>query len=185
MGYRSVGTIEFLLDEKGHFYFMEMNTRIQVEHPITEEVTGIDLLRLQILLAAGEKLNIKQDSIQIKGYAIECRINAEDPDNGFLPNPGTISFCYIPGGKDTRVDTHIYAGYYVPHYYDSLLAKLITKGDSRRDALRKMERALDEFRIEPIKTTIGFCKEIITDPDFKKGNYHTGFLEKFLGKEEE
>lgn len=185
LGYRSVGTIEFLLDDKGHFYFMEMNTRIQVEHPITEEVTGIDLLRLQILLAAGEKLNIKQDNIQIKGYAIECRINAEDPDNGFLPNPGTISFCYIPGGKDTRVDTHIYAGYHIPPYYDSLLAKLITKGDSRRDALRKMERALDEFRIEPIKTTIGFCKEIITDPDFKKGNYHTGFLEKFLGKEEE
>jgi acetyl-CoA carboxylase biotin carboxylase subunit len=183
--YRSVGTIEFLFDAKGNFYFMEMNTRIQVEHPVTEEVTGIDLVKLQILIAAGEKLSIKQDDIHIKGNAIECRVNAEDPENRFLPCPGNIEFCYIPGGKDIRVDTHIYSGYHIPPYYDSLIAKVITKGDTRRDALIKMERALGEFLIEPIKTTIPFCKEVIADPDFKRGNYHTGFLEKFLGKEEE
>jgi acetyl-CoA carboxylase biotin carboxylase subunit len=185
MNYRSVGTIEFLLDTQGHFYFMEMNTRIQVEHPITEEVTGIDLLKLQILIARGEKMNIHQDDITINGAAIECRINAEDPDNSFLPCPGNIEFCYLPGGKDVRIDTHIYSGYKIPPYYDSLLAKLITKGETRTQALKKMERALDELLIEPIKTTASFCKEVITDPDFKRGNYHTGFLEKFLGREEE
>lgn len=185
MNYRSVGTIEFLLDTKGRFYFMEMNTRIQVEHPITEEVTGIDLLKLQILIAMGERLNIRQDDVRINGAAIECRINAEDPNNGFLPCPGNIEFCYMPGGKDVRVDTHVYSGYKIPPYYDSLLAKLITKGEKRESALNKMERALDELLIEPIKTTASFCKEVITDPDFRRGNYHTGFLEKFLGKEEE
>lgn len=185
INYRNVGTIEFLLDKKGNFYFMEMNTRIQVEHPVTEEVTGIDLVKLQILIEAGEKLNIKQDDIQLKEAAIECRINAEDPKNEFLPQPGNIDFCYIPGGKNVRVDTHIYSGYQIPPYYDSLLAKLITKGHNRKDALKKMERALEEFLIEPIKTTISFCKEIITDSDFQRGNYHTGFLEKFLEKEEE
>jgi acetyl-CoA carboxylase biotin carboxylase subunit len=185
MNYRSVGTIEFLLDKNGHFYFMEMNTRIQVEHPITEMVTGVDLLKLQILIAMGEKLNLRQDDIRVSGNAIECRINAEDPDNGFLPCPGNIEFCYLPGGKDIRVDTHIYSGYKIPPYYDSLIAKVIAKGTNREDALKKMERALDEVVIEPIKTTTNFCKEVITDPDFKRGNYHTGFLEKFLGKEEE
>jgi len=185
MNYRSVGTIEFLLDDKGHFYFMEMNTRIQVEHPITEEVTGIDLLKLQITIAAGQKLNIKQDEIHMKGAAIECRINAEDPENNFMPCPGSINFCYIPGGKDVRIDTHIYSGYKIPPYYDSLIAKAITKGQTRQEALKKMERVLDEFLIEPIKTTAGFCKEVITDPDFQRGKYHTGFLQKFIGKEEE
>jgi acetyl-CoA carboxylase biotin carboxylase subunit len=185
MNYRSVGTIEFLLDSRGNFYFMEMNTRIQVEHPITEEVTGIDLLKLQILIAAGERLNVKQDDVRVNGAAIECRINAEDPDNGFLPSPGNIAFCYIPGGKDIRVDTHIYSGYNIPPYYDSLIAKIIAKGQTREDALKKMQRALDEFLIEPIKTTAGFCKEVITNTDFQRGRYHTGFLEKFLGKEEE
>jgi len=185
INYRNVGTVEFLLDAKGNFYFMEMNTRIQVEHPITEEVTGIDLLKLQILLAAGEKLKIKQDEVKLKGASIECRINAEDPDNGFLPSPGSIEFCYFPGGKDVRVDTHIYSGYSIPPYYDSLIAKLITKGENREEALEKMERALDEFLIEPIKTTIPFCKKVIRDPDFKRGNYHTRFLDKFLKSEEE
>lgn len=185
MGYRSVGTIEFLLDEKGHFYFMEMNTRVQVEHPITEEVTGIDIVKLQILIAAGQKLNIKQDDVKIKGAAIECRINAEDPENNFMPCPGGIEFCYIPGGKDVRIDTHIYSGYKIPPYYDSLIAKAITKGHTRQDALKKMERVLDEFLIEPIKTTASFCKEVIIDPDFQRGKYHTGFLQKFVGKEEE
>jgi acetyl-CoA carboxylase biotin carboxylase subunit len=185
MDYRNVGTMEFLLDKKGNFYFMEMNTRIQVEHPVTEEVTGIDLLKLQITLAAGEKLGIKQDDVHVKGTAIECRINAEDPDNKFMPQPGMIDFCYIPGGKDVRVDTHIYSGYHIPPNYDSLIAKVITKGETRQETLKKMERALDEFLIEPIKTTAPFCKKIITNPEFKRGNYHTGFLEKFLEKEEE
>lgn len=185
MNYRSVGTIEFLLDEKGIFYFMEMNTRIQVEHPITEEVTGIDLVKLQITLAAGEKLKIKQDEVHVNGAAMECRINAEDPSNRFMPCPGNIEFCYIPGGKDVRIDTHIYSGYNIPPYYDSLIAKAITRGTNRKDVLKKMERVLDEFLIEPIKTTASFCKEVITDPDFQRGKYHTGFLEKFIGKEEE
>jgi acetyl-CoA carboxylase, biotin carboxylase subunit len=185
MGYRNVGTIEFLMDERGSFYFMEMNTRIQVEHPVTEEITGIDLVKMQILLAGGERLNIKQDDVHISGAAIECRINAEDPDNNFMPNPGTIDFCYIPGGKDIRVDTHIYASYKIPPYYDSLLAKIIAKGTNRREALKKMRRALDEFLIEPIKTTIPFCKKVIDDPDFKRGVYNTGFLNKFLQTEED
>jgi acetyl-CoA carboxylase biotin carboxylase subunit len=182
--YVSVGTIEFLLDGKKNFYFMEMNTRIQVEHPISEEVTGIDLVKLQIQIAAGEKLNIKQDEVHIHGAAIECRINAEDPDKGFMPCPGTINFCYLPGGKDVRVDTHIYSGYRIPPNYDSLAAKLIVKAVNREQALIKMTRALDEFRLEPIKTTAPFCKKVINDPDFKRGKYHTGFLKKFLPKEE-
>lgn len=185
INYHSVGTIEFLMDEKGNFYFMEMNTRIQVEHPITEEVTGIDLVQMQILIAAGEKIKMKQEDIHITGAAIECRINAEDPYNGFLPCPGQIDFCYIPGGKDVRVDTHIYSGYRIPPYYDSLIAKLITRGCNRQKALKKMERALDEFRIEPIKTTTAFCKEVITDSDFKRGNYTTRFLDKFITAKEE
>ena len=185
MNYNSVGTVEFLLDKDGHFYFMEMNTRIQVEHPITEEVTGTDLVRLQILTAAGEKLKLKQGDIKMKGASIECRINAEDPDNGFIPSPGNVEFCYIPGGKDVRVDTHLYSGYTVPPYYDSLIAKLITKGENRREALQKMERALGEFLIEPIKTTASFCKKVVSDPDFRRGKYNTGFLEKFLAKDED
>jgi len=180
INYQNVGTIEFLLDNDGNFYFMEMNTRIQVEHPITEEVTGIDLVKLQILLAAGEKLKLKQEDIQMKGSAIECRINAEDPDKGFIPSPGAINFCYTPGGKDVRVDTHIYSGYHIPPYYDSLIAKVITKGKNRGEALKKMDRALGEFLVEPIKTTVGFCRKVINNPDFKRGKYHTGFLEKFL-----
>lgn len=185
MNYNSVGTIEFLLDEDGHFYFMEMNTRIQVEHPVTEEVTGIDLVKSQILTAAGEKLKIRQGDVHINGSSIECRINAEDPENNFMPSPGNIEFCYIPGGKDVRVDTHIYSGYTIPPYYDSLIAKLITRGVSRHQALDKMERALGEFLIEPVKTTVGFCKKVIIDPDFRSGKYNTGFLDKFLTAEEE
>ncbi|MFH1772335.1 MAG: acetyl-CoA carboxylase biotin carboxylase subunit [Candidatus Omnitrophota bacterium] len=184
INYRNLGTMEFLLDNKNNFYFMEMNTRIQVEHPITEEVTGIDLVKMQILTAAGEKIKLRQDDIIVNGASIECRINAEDPANGFLPSPGTIQFCYIPGGKDVRVDTHIYSGYTIPPYYDSLIAKLITKGPTRKDALRKMQRALGEFLIEPIKTTVPFCKEVINNPAFIQGNYHTGFLDKFLVQDE-
>jgi len=164
---------------------MEMNTRIQVEHPVTEEVTGIDLVKLQILMAQGEKLKLKQDDIQLKGSSIECRINAEDPEKDFLPSPGTINFCYIPGGKDVRIDTHIYSGYQIPPHYDSLIAKVITKGETRRETLKKMDRALSEFLIEPIKTTIPFCRNIINNPDFKRGKYNTGFLEKFSGNKKE
>ncbi|MCK5491958.1 MAG: acetyl-CoA carboxylase biotin carboxylase subunit [Candidatus Omnitrophica bacterium] len=184
INYTSVGTIEFLLDEQNNFYFMEMNTRIQVEHTVTEEITGIDLLKLQILIASGEKLKIKQSDICIKGSAIECRINAEDPEKNFLPNPGRINFCYLPGGKDVRVDTHIYSGYSIPPYYDSLLAKVITKGATRRKALKVMDRALSEFIVEPIKTTTNLCRKVINNPDFKRGNYNTSFLDVFLSKQE-
>ncbi|RLB74628.1 MAG: acetyl-CoA carboxylase biotin carboxylase subunit [Deltaproteobacteria bacterium] len=180
IGYRSVGTVEFLMDEKGNFYFIEMNTRIQVEHPVTEEITGIDLVKLQILIAAGEKLPIKQQNIKISGSAIECRINAEDPENNFLPSCGNVEFCYFPGGKDIRVDTHLYSGYVIPPYYDSLLAKIIAKGENREEALKKMDRALSEIRIEPIKTTAPFYRKIINHPNFKKGKYHTGFINQFL-----
>lgn len=185
INYSSVGTVEFLLDSEGKFYFMEMNTRIQVEHPVTEEVTGIDLVKLQIRIAAGEKLKLRQDDVNIKGAAIECRVNAEDPDKGFLPSPGIINFCYIPGGKNVRVDTHVYSGYNIPPHYDSLVAKVITKADTRSEALRSMDRALSEFIIEPIKTTIPFCRSVINDPDFKRGKYHTGFLSKFFDNQEE
>lgn len=182
--YKSVGTIEFLF-ENDRFYFIEMNTRIQVEHCVTEELTGIDLLKLQILIAAGEKLNMKQDDISFGGAAIECRINAEDPDNNFLPCPGKVEFCYFPGGKDVRVETHVYSGYIIPSNYDSLISKIITKGDTRQSALKKMDRALDELLIEPLKTTAPFCRRVINDPDFKRGLYHTAFLKKFIPKEEE
>ncbi len=182
--YTSVGTVEFLFVDK-HFYFIEMNTRIQVEHPVTEEITGIDLVKLQIRMAAGEKLKIKQADVSFKGSALECRINAEDADNNFIPSAGRIEFCYFPGGKDVRVDTHIYAGYTIPPNYDSLIAKIITKGKTRGETLRKMDRALDELLIEPNKTTVSFCRKIINDSDFKKGVYHTNILKKFLTKEEE
>jgi len=185
MGYRNVGTIEFLLDKNGNFYFMEMNTRIQVEHPITEEITGIDLVKLQILIAVGEKLNLKQEDVSIQGTAIECRVNAEDPENRFLPSPGPIEFCYIPGGYGVRVDTSIYAGYHIPPHYDSLIAKVIAKAKVRKDALKIMDRALSELLIEPTKTTINLCRDIINDPDFKRGKYNTGFLDKFFTNQEE
>jgi acetyl-CoA carboxylase biotin carboxylase subunit len=180
INYQSVGTVEFLLDRDGHFYFMEMNTRIQVEHPITEEVTGVDLLKLQILIAAGEKLPFRQSDIKFRGHAIECRLNAEDPKKNFMPSPGKIDFCYFPGGKDIRVDTHIYSGYHIPPYYDSLIGKIIAKGDNRKEAIIKMKRALGELLIEPTKTTAEFCLQAMNDADFKTGNYHTGFIKKFI-----
>jgi acetyl-CoA carboxylase biotin carboxylase subunit len=180
INYQSVGTVEFLLDKDGHFYFMEMNTRIQVEHPITEEVTGVDLLKLQILIAAGEKLPFRQSDIKFRGHAIECRLNAEDPKKNFMPSPGKIDFCYFPGGKDIRVDTHIYSGYHIPPYYDSLIGKIIAKGDNRKEAIIKMKRALGELLIEPTKTTAEFCLQAMNDADFKTGNYHTGFIKKFI-----
>lgn len=178
VNYRGVGTIEFLLDFDGSFYFMEMNTRIQVEHPVTEMVTGIDIVKEQIRIAAGEKLKIKQENVILKGAAIECRINAEDPENNFLPCPGKIETLNLPGGLGVRIDTHIYPGYVIGPFYDSMVAKLITYGRNRDEAIKIMLRALEEFYIGPIKTTIPLHREILNHPLFLKGTVSTHFLEK-------
>ncbi|HDM42931.1 MAG TPA: acetyl-CoA carboxylase biotin carboxylase subunit, partial [Firmicutes bacterium] len=178
VGYYSAGTVEFLLDKDGNFYFMEMNTRIQVEHPVTEMITGIDLIKSQILVAMGEKLPFKQKDISIDGHAIECRINAEDPERGFAPSPGTIEGLILPGGLGVRVDTHIYQGYTVPPYYDSLVAKLICWGRDREEARIRTARALDEFVIEGIKTTIPFQKRVVVSDLFKSGDLSTSFIER-------
>jgi len=184
INYLSCGTIEFLLDEKtGNFYFMEMNTRIQVEHPVTEMVCGIDLIKEQIRVSAGEKLRFSQDNVQLRGAAIECRINAEDPDNNFMPSPGKIESLILPGGPNVRVDTHIYAGYEVPAYYDSLVAKLIVHGNNRQEAIKTMRRALSEFHIAPIKTTIPFHLKLMDNPLFKKGDISTHFVQDLLVNE--
>lgn len=177
VGFSNVSTMEFLMDENGKFYFMEMNTRIQVEHPVTEMITGIDLIKEQIKMAAGEKLKYKQRDIVFKGHAIECRINAEDPENNFLPSPGEIKECYIPGGPGIRVDTHIYQHYLIPPFYDSLVAKLIGYGQTREEAIVRLLRGLDEFIVGGIKTTIPFHKKILRHADFKKGNFYTNFIE--------
>jgi len=184
INYVSAGTLEFLMDEEKNFYFMEMNTRIQVEHPVTEMVTGLDLIKEQIAIAAGERLSVKQEDIQINGWAIECRINAEDYKNDFLPSVGTIERLNLPGGPNVRVDTHIYQGYRIPPYYDSLLAKLIVHGRDRQEALRIMDRALSEFIIEPIKTTIDFHRVLLKNPLFLRGQISTHFIEDMLKKEE-
>ena len=184
IGYVSCGTIEFLLDVKtNNFYFMEMNTRIQVEHPVTEMVTGIDLIKEQLRVASGEKLKIQQDDVQIRGAAIECRINAEDPENNFMPSPGKIETLILPGGPNVRVDTHIYAGYEIPPYYDSLLAKLIVHGNNRQEAIKTMRRALSEFYIAPIKTTIPFHLKVMDNALFKKGDISTHFVQELLESE--
>jgi acetyl-CoA carboxylase biotin carboxylase subunit len=175
--YNSAGTIEFLLDGAGHFYFMEMNTRIQVEHPVTESVIGIDLIKEQISMAAGERLSPKLKKYKMRGHALECRINAEDPALGFRPSPGKISSFHIPGGPGVRVDTHAYAQYVIPPYYDSLIAKLITTGKNRDESIVRMERALDEFVIEGIATTIPLHQKIIAHERFRQGNFNTKFLE--------
>jgi acetyl-CoA carboxylase biotin carboxylase subunit len=176
--YRNAGTIEFLMDEKRNYYFMEMNTRIQVEHPVTEMVTGIDLVKEQIRIAAGLPLSFTQDDIRIKGHSIECRINAECPDK-FTPSPGTITAFNPPGGPGVRVDTFAYTQYVIPPYYDSLIAKLIVHADTRDDAIRKMQRALDEFIVEGVKTTIPMQKKILEDPDFQLGDISTKFMERY------
>ncbi|MFN0117884.1 MAG: acetyl-CoA carboxylase biotin carboxylase subunit [Elusimicrobiota bacterium] len=180
--YVTVGTIEFLYDAKeDDFYFLEMNTRIQVEHPVTEIVTGIDLVKEQIRLAAGEKLGYDKDDVKILGHAIEVRVNAEDPDFNFSPSPGEITGLILPGGPGVRVDTHIYSGYTVPTNYDSLLGKLIVGSTRGRDAaIIRMERALREFIVEGIKTTIPFHKKVMTNPVFKKGDFATNFIEKHM-----
>src|ERR1700749_3207876 len=178
--YTNAGTVEFIVDEKGEFYFLEMNKRIQVEHPITEEVTGIDLVRYQIQIASGEPLRHKQGDIQFRGHAIECRINAEDPFDEFRPSPGRIEMYYQPGGRGVRVDTHAYAGYTIPPSYDSMIGKLITYGKDRREAMDKMSRALSEYMITGVKTTISFQQAILQDSNFRRGVYSTGFVEQLL-----
>jgi acetyl-CoA carboxylase, biotin carboxylase subunit len=178
--YTNAGTVEFIVDDKGDFYFLEMNKRIQLEHPITEEVTGIDLVRYQIMVAMGEPLKHKQGDIQFKGHAIECRINAEDPFNDFRPSPGRIEMYYQPGGRGVRVDTHAYAGYTIPSSYDSMIGKLITYGKDRREAMDKMSRALSEYMITGVKTTISFQQAILQDPNFRRGVYSTSFVEQLL-----
>ncbi len=178
--YTSAGTIEFLMDKHGDFYFMEMNTRVQVEHPVTELTTGVDIIKEQIKIAAGEKLSMGKDVLEPRGHSIECRINAEDPDDNFRPSPGTITTYHVPGGPGVRVDTHLYQGYKVPPYYDSMLAKIIVHAPDRPQAIRRMVRALDELVVEGIHTTTDFLKVILESESFKRGNYSTHFVEKFM-----
>ncbi|WP_019552393.1 acetyl-CoA carboxylase biotin carboxylase subunit [Propionispira raffinosivorans] len=176
--YYGAGTVEFLLDKHGDFYFIEMNTRIQVEHPVTEWITGIDLIKEQILVAAGQELSFQQNEVQIQGWSIECRINAEDPANGFLPNPGVITLYRAPGGFGVRIDSAVYEGYEIQPFYDSLLAKVIVWGRNRNEAITRMKRVLAEFEIEGVKTTLPFQRKLLEHPDFVKGDFDTGFLEK-------
>jgi|TARA_B100000949_G_scaffold231153_1_gene242906 acetyl-CoA carboxylase biotin carboxylase subunit len=180
--YEGAGTVEFLVDKHRNFYFMEMNTRIQVEHPITEQVIDFDLIREQILVAAGVPISGKNYTPKL--HSIECRINAEDPYNGFRPSPGRIEILHAPGGHGVRLDTHVYAGYSIPPNYDSMVAKLITTAQTREEAINKMKRALDEFVIEGVKTTIPFHRQLMDHPDYIAGNYTTKFMEDFKMKEE-
>jgi len=180
--YEGAGTIEFLVDKHKKFYFMEMNTRIQVEHPITEQVIDFDLIREQILVASGEKISGK--NYFPKMHSIECRINAEDPFNDFRPSPGKIETLHFPGGHGVRLDTHVYSGYSIPPHYDSMIAKLITTAQTREEAINKMKRALDEFLIEGIKTTIPFHRKLMDHPDYISGNYSTSFMESFSMSDE-
>ncbi len=184
VNYTSLGTMEFLLDKDKNFYFLEMNTRLQVEHSVTELVTGIDLVKEQIRLASGEQLGYGQEEVQWRGSAIECRINAEDPDDNFSPCPGKITGYNMPGGPGVRVDTHIYPEYVIPSLYDSLIAKLTTHGTTREEAIRRMERALEECVIEGVKTTIPFHRAILSDPDFIDGDFSTDFVEHLLARGE-
>ncbi|MDP1025855.1 acetyl-CoA carboxylase biotin carboxylase subunit [Sphingomonas sp. KR1UV-12] len=181
MGYRGAGTIEFLWED-GHFYFIEMNTRLQVEHPVTEMITGIDLVREQIRVAEGHPLSCRQEDIRFHGHAIECRINAEDPRN-FTPSPGKVTQFHAPGGMHVRVDSGLYAGYKVPPYYDSMIAKLIVYGTTRERCIARLRRALEEFVIEGMKTTIPLHRELIEDPEFADGAYTIKWLEEWLGRE--
>ena len=177
-GYTSCGTVEFLVDSDKNYYFMEMNTRIQVEHPITEMRTGIDIVKEQIKIAAGEKLKFKQKDIIFKGHSIECRINAENPSKNFAPCPGKITGLNLPGGNGVRIDSAIYDGYTIPPYYDSMIAKIIVFGNNRNEAIAKMKRALEELVIDGIETNRDFLFDIIRNPDFIRGNFDTSFIDK-------
>lgn len=180
INYLGAGTIEFLLDSSGQFYFMEMNTRIQVEHPVTEMITGMDLIAEQIRVAQGDRLQLTQEQVQLRGHAIECRINAEDPDQNFRPAPGRISGYLPPGGNGVRIDSHVYTDYEIPPYYDSLIGKLIVWGSDRPTAIRRMKRALREFAITGLPTTIGFHQRILETQDFADGRVYTNFVEQMM-----
>lgn len=176
VGYYSAGTIEFLVDSEHNFYFMEMNTRIQVEHPVTEMVTGLDLVAEQIRIAAGQSLRFSQEDVQLSGHAIECRINAENPAHNFIPSSGVIEVLHLPGGPGVRIDSHIYQGYEIPPYYDSLLAKIIAYGPNRQGAMARMRRVLDECTIEGVATTLPFHQTLLTNPDFIAGQFDTSYV---------
>lgn len=180
VGYTNAGTIEFLVDKNGDFYFMEMNTRIQVEHPVTEAVTGIDIVKEQLKIAYGEKLKIKQKDVEKRGHAIECRINAEDPNNNFMPFPGTIEKLLIPGGMGIRIDSAMYTGYKIPPVYDSMISKVIVHAPTRKEAINKMHAALSEFEVDGVKTNKEFLLKILENPTFIKGQFDTSFVEKFI-----
>jgi acetyl-CoA carboxylase biotin carboxylase subunit len=183
VGYTNAGTIEFLVDADGSFYFLEMNTRLQVEHPVTEMVTGVDLVQWQIRIARGERLDLDPDAVlQPKAHAVECRIYAEDPDNGFLPSPGRIQGLRVPQGPGVRDDSGAYEGGEVPIFYDPMISKLITWGDTREHALHRMRRALSEYQVRGIRTTIPFFQWILDDDDFKAARFDTGFIDRKLGK---
>ena len=183
--YVNAGTVEFVTDPKGNYYFLEVNKRIQVEHPITEEVTGVDLVKQQILIAMGEPLRLTQDEVTFSGHAIECRINAENPFADFAPSPGRVKMYYAPGGRGVRIDSHVYAGYTIPPTYDSMIAKLITTGKDRREAIARMSRALGEYMITGVKTTIPFEQAVMRDPNFRRGKYATNFIENLLANRRE
>ncbi len=176
--YTNAGTVEFLVDSDNNFYFLEMNTRLQVEHPVTEETTGIDLVKKQIEIAAGRPLGIRQEDVRINGFAMECRICAEDPKNNFMPSFGRVTSYYSPGGIGVRIDGSIYKDYVIPGTYDSLVVKLIVRGSTWEETIRRMERSLDEFIIRGVKTTIPFLKNIMKDPDFIDGNFDTGYIQR-------
>ncbi|MBW2251862.1 MAG: acetyl-CoA carboxylase biotin carboxylase subunit, partial [Deltaproteobacteria bacterium] len=179
IGYTNAGTMEFLVDSNKDFYFMEVNARVQVEHPVTEMVTGIDIVQQQILIAAGSELEFKQKDIRLNGWAMECRINAADPEDNFMPSPGKIENLVLPGGPGVRLDTHIYNNYEVSPFYDSLIGKLVVWAKDRPMAIKRMQRALSEFQIEGIKVTTGFHERVFQDADFIKGKINTHFLDKF------
>ncbi len=183
-GYQNAGTVEFLLDEDGRFHFIEMNTRIQVEHPVTEMVTGIDMIKEQIKVSAGESLAFRQEDVVHSGHAIECRINAEDPET-FRPSPGTITTFHVPGGPGVRIDTAAHPECRIPPYYDSMIAKLITRGNNRMEAISRMRRSLEFMVVEGVKTNLPLHRRIVNDPDFIRGNIHTGLLERLLDRKEE
>jgi acetyl-CoA carboxylase biotin carboxylase subunit len=180
VGYQNAGTMEFLVDKERNYYFIEMNTRIQVEHTVTEEVYGCDLVKEQIRIAAGQPLSPHVQKAEPRLCAIECRINAEDPANNFQPSPGRIAFYYAPGGRGVRIDSHVYTGYTVPPYYDSMIGKIITIGATRTSAIDRMRRALDEYYITGIKTTVPFHAAMMRNAEFRAGNYDTGFVERLM-----
>lgn len=179
-GYVGAGTIEFLLERDGRFYFMEMNTRIQVEHPVTEMVTGVDIVKQQLRIAMGRPLSLRQEDVHMQGHAIECRINAENPELGFRPSPGRIDSLYMPGGPGVRIDSAVYGGYTIPPYYDSMIAKLIVHANTRQEAIMKMRWALAEFLVEGVDTNIDFQLSLLHNKDFEAGNYDIGFLDRLI-----